>query len=56
MFLPNITAWESFTFYARLSLPSTISRAAMHQRMDTIMETMGIEKVKHSMVSNHACL
>lgn len=50
VFLPNLTAWESLGFYARLSLPRDVSAKERRVRMESILETMGIAKVRHSMV------
>ncbi|KAK9808556.1 hypothetical protein WJX73_008341 [Symbiochloris irregularis] len=53
VFLPNLTAWESLAFYARLSLPEDITRYERRDRMETILETMGISKVRFSMVGGY---
>ena len=50
VFLPNLTAWESLSFYARLSLPADITRLERRARMENILETMGIANVRFSMV------
>ena len=50
IFLPNITAWESITFYTQLSVPFSLDKASRRERMDAVMETMGLQTVKNTMV------
>lgn len=50
VFLPNLTAWESLNFYASLSVPQTMQKASRQRRMTAVMETMGLQQVKQTMV------
>ena len=51
-FLPMLSAWESLDIYIQLSLPVHLSKEDRHARMDTVLESMGLLRSKHTKVSS----
>lgn len=49
VFMPTLSAWESLLFVSQLCMASA-STAERHARMDTVLDRMGLLKVKHSKV------
>ena len=62
VFVPTLSAWETLHFQAILRLPKGTSRSDIKQRMDDVMDVMGLSRVKTTQVTfscpsqiHHAC-
>lgn len=50
VFVPTQSVWEALLFYTQLSLPGDLSMTQRQERMNSVLRTMGLEKVKNSKV------
>ena len=49
---PTLTVFEALLFAARLRLPENITDAEKHERVDTLLERLGIAPIKNSRIGD----
>lgn len=55
VFVASISVWEALLFYTQLSLPGDLTDAERKSRMEMVLETMGLLRLRRSKVSYIAC-
>ena len=51
VFVASISVWEALMFYTQLSLAGNYSNSDRIARMETVLETMGLMRVRRSKVT-----